>query len=136
MPIRDLAARNSSLDNDYGTTAGPNAPASHLLALYVGDPFLDGYETAGGGYARVAVPAASWGPADGGMKTTTAPVQFPATTAAWDQPVTHWALYDAAGVVMWDTGPLTEPLDVTGSGPGPTVTPTVFYDDSATIAQE
>ena len=136
MPIRDDAARNASLDNDYGTTTGPHAAPSHLLALFVGDPFIDGYETSGGGYTRVAVAPADWLPADGGMKTTVAPIQFPATTAAWSQPVTHWALYDNTGAVMWDTGPLTEPLDVTGSGPGPTVTPTVFYDDSATIAQE
>lgn len=130
MPIRDVAAMNASLDNDYGTTRGPNAAASHDLALFVGDPLLGGVEVTGGGYARVAVAAAAWAAAVDGMKETTNPVAFPATTAAWANAATHWALY--AGTVMWDCGPLVEPLEVTGAGSGPLVQVAVFYDDSAT----
>ena len=134
MPIRDTAARNASLDNDYGTTRGPNAAASHALALFNGDPLVDGVELSGGGYARVTVLAADWAAASDGMKSPTNPQTFPATTAAWPNPATHWALY--AGSVMWDCGPLTEPLEVTGPGPGPTVGITVFYDETVVPPEE
>lgn len=131
MPIRDVAAMNASLDNDYGTTRGPNAAASHDLALFVGDPLTDGVEVTGGGYARATIAAADWAPAADGMKETTAPVALPNTTAEWPDAATHWALF--AGTVMWDCGPLTEPLEVTGASAGPLVAVAVFYDDSALI---
>lgn len=130
MPIRDLAAMNASLDNDYGTTHGPNAPASHDLALFDGDPLLDGVELTdvdSPGYARVSIPAASWAPAVDGQKSLTAPAQLPDPTDAWVE-ASHWALLD--GSTMWDCGPLSEVLEVTAAGDGPLVSPVVFYDDS------
>ena len=132
MPIRDTAAMNASLDNDYGSTHGPNAPASHDLALFDGDPMLDGVEldsTSAPGYARVSIAAADWAAAADGQKALVAPVQLPDPTDAWLE-ATHWALLD--GSTMWDCGPLTEPLEVTGaSSDGPLVSPVVFYDDGA-----
>lgn len=128
MPIRDVEAMNASLDNDYGTTRGPNAADSHELALFYGDPMTDGVEISGGGYARVTVNPADWLPANDGFKSTE-PIQFPATSGAWPDSPTHFALYD--GSVMWDNAPLVEPLDVTAaSATGPTVVVTVFYDDN------
>lgn len=129
MPIRDVAAQNASLDNDYGTTRGPNAAASHDVALFIGDPMNDGVEVTGSGYGRVTVPATGWALADDGFKTLTVPVEFPPPSGAYPDSVTHWALW--AGSVMWDCGPLTEPLDVTGASPsGPHVSVTVFYNDA------
>lgn len=132
MPIRDLAARNASLNNDYGATRGPNAPDAHSLALFSGDPMIDagdggGVEISGGGYARVTIDQSEWLPAADGLKTLAAPKTFPATTGEWPDTVTHWALYD--GSTMWDCGPLAEEVDVTGAGAGPVVNVTVFYDD-------
>lgn len=129
MPIRDVAAMNASLDNDYGTTRGPNAAAEHALALFVGDPLVDGVEVTGGGYARVTVAAADWSPAADGEKSTTEPVAFPATTGEWPDSVTHFALI-AAGEVMWDAAPLAEELVVTGAGPGPVLNVTIFFADT------
>lgn len=138
MPIRDTAAMNASLDNDYGPTRGPNAAASHDVALYSGDPMIPadqggGVEIDGGGYARVPLAAADWEPADAGAKSA-APVTFPDTTAAWATAATHWALFD--GAVMWDCGPLAEELVVTGPGSGPVVEVTVFYADSLNDMEE
>lgn len=131
MPIRDTAAMNASLDNDYGATHGPNAPDSHDLALFDDDPSLDGLEltdTDSPGYARVAIPNdATWAPAADGSKSLVVPAQMPDPTDAWVE-ATHWGLFD--GSTLWDYGPLTEPLEVTAAGDGPLVSPVVFYDDS------
>jgi hypothetical protein len=138
MPIRDTAAMNASLDNDYGATHGPNAPASHDLALFDGDPMVIDDETGlpvgveltgvdSPGYARVTIAAADWEPAADGAKALTAPVQMPDATDAWTE-ATHWGLFD--GSTLWDCGPLTEALEVTEAGTGPLVSPVVFYDES------
>lgn len=136
MPIRDTAAMNHSLDDDYGTTRGPNAADSHLLTLWDGTPMIPvidggGSEIVGNGYARVEIFPADWSSAVDGMKTLVAPVQFPATTGEWPEGAEYWGLIDAAdGVTMWDCGPLAEPLEVTGAGDGPIVSVSVYYDDA------
>lgn len=131
MPIRDVAAMNASLDNDYGLTRGPHSPSTHALALFVGDPMTpDGVELDAGdnpGYGRANVPAAKWLDATDGFKTTNGPVTFPTPTAAWNDEATHWATMD--GDTMWDCAPLVEPLAITAAGGTLNVTPTVFYDD-------
>lgn len=144
MPIRDIAAMNRSLDNDYGTTAGPNAAASHLLALFVGDPMLPALEGGGveadsvnhPGYGRVAILPADWLPAENGRKALAEPAQLPATTGEWDPEPDYWALFDVDGVTMWDCGPLTDPLEVTGAGDGPLVAVAVYYDDAVTEPED
>lgn len=142
MPIRDIAAMNRSLDNDYGPTRGPNAAASHLLALFDGDPMVDvaeggGEEVSGNGYARVSIAPADWSPAANGYKPMASPKVFPDTTAEWPNGASYWALIDGGdGVTMWDCGPLAEPLEITGPGPGPVVSISVFYDDAVTVEEE
>ena len=133
MAIRDEAAMNASLDNDYGTTRGPNSPAAHELALFMGDPMTDGVEVTATnddgqatGYARATIAAADWQPAANGEKSAGA-VTFPAATAAYPSSVTHFALI--AGGVTWDCAPLAEELVVTGAGPGPVVQVTLFHAD-------
>lgn len=129
MPIRDVAAQNASLDNDYGATHGSNSPSSHLLALFAGDPTIAGVELAStGGYARVTVANdATWAASVSGLKTTVAPVAFAAATAAWSDTATHWALLDSVGV-MWDCARLSAPITVTAAGPVPTVSPEIFFE--------
>lgn len=138
MPIRDTAAMNRSLDNDYGTTAGPNSPASWQLALFDGDPMVPAVDGGGveldatdcPGYARVTVAQSAFLAASDGLKSTSAPVQFPTATADWTTTATHWALFDAASPTqMWDCSILGERIDVV-AGPGPSVIPTIFYDDA------
>jgi hypothetical protein len=130
VPIRDQAAMNRSLDNDYGSTRGPNSPAAFEVALFSGDPTLGGVEIAGSGYARGALNnATGWLAAADGLKATVAPVAFPATTAAWST-VTHWGLYDAVSATWWEYARLVEPLEVTTAGPGPTVALAIFYDNN------
>ena len=126
MPIRDIAAMNASLDNDYGATHGPNAPASHELALFDGDPMTDGVELTGYGRATVANDA-TWAAAADGQKQTVAPVQMPDVAGEQDE-ATYWGLFD--GTTMWDCAPLTESVQVTEAGPGPLVSPVIFYSDS------
>lgn len=138
MPLLSPEAMNASLDGDYGTTAGPHAAASHALALFYDDPSLadapEDVELSGGGYARVTVNPSAWAAAAAGAKSTTAPVAFPSTTDEWDNAATYFGLKGADGF-WWDFGPLTAPLEVTGAGPGPLVTPTVFYDDAVSTTE-
>jgi len=131
MPLRDTAAMDASLDNDYGLTAGPHSPpGGHVMALYVGDPMTPDSEelnsTDDPGYAREAVTQAMWNDSEDGYKSTD-PVQFNDSTGPWLHEATHWALLD--GDVMWDCAPLVEPLAVTAAATGPKVVVTVFYDD-------
>ena len=64
MPIRDQSAQERSLDNDYGATRGPNAPASFQVAFFSDDGDT---EITGGGYARATLDNDDWNAAaDGG----------------------------------------------------------------------
>lgn len=133
MPIRDVAAQNASLDNDYGATHGPASPDAHELALFAGDPMTDGVEITGAGYAPAAVSNDSaWPAADNGSKSRD--VTFAAPTGEWDE-ATHWLLRDPVTGAGWDCAPFDEPLDVTAaSDTGPLVTVQIFHPDS--IADE
>jgi len=145
VPIRDQAAQERSLANDYGPTRAAAAPAEFDVCLFDGDPMLGGLEIAdttevddgeGGtevvanGYAPGVLDNDDWNAPDGGVMTTTAPVQFPTVLAEWPDTVTHWALRDPVTGFWWDCAPLVEPLDVTAAGPGPTVTLSLFYDNN------
>lgn len=125
MPIRDIVAQNRSLDNDYGTTRGPNAPDDFEVALFDINPASGGVEITGPGYARAALDSDDWLPADEGVKRVT--VAFPDSTDTWSQ-ATYWGLYDPVVGLWWDCAPLVLPLNVTGAGTGPTVALSVFYD--------
>lgn len=136
MPIRDVEAMNASLDNDYGTTRGPNSPTSHYLALFMGDPLTDGVEVPAlndellpTGYARVEITPSMWEPAADGEKQLTDFVAFPATLNEWPAAVTHFALFSPTGV-MWDCSILEEELVVTGPGDSPTVLVKIFHADT------
>lgn len=137
MPIRDLAAMNRSLDNDYGATRGAGAPVSHQLVLFSSDPLVEDdpltVELSAvdcPGYARVPIANdATWATAVNGQKTTVEPVQLPATTDEWADSATHWGLRGADGS-WWDCAALSEPLVVTGAGDGPLIQPVIFYADS------
>lgn len=134
MPLGSVTAMNASLDNDYGTTRGPNAADSHELALFAGDPLDGGTEIVGNGYARVEILPADWAGSADAQKSTISVAQFPDATDEWSETVTHFALIDGAdSVTLWDSAPLDEPIDVTAAGPGPAVLPTVFYADTITI---
>lgn len=139
MPIRDVAAMNRSLDNDYGTTRGPNAADSHELALFDNDPTIDGVELDAGdcpGYERTVVLPADWAAAAGGSKTTSAAVQFADATDAWATEAKWWALVDGDDhVTVWDCAALNESLSVTGAGPGPGIQPSVFYANTVDIPE-
>lgn len=153
----DVAAQNASLDNDYGTTHGPNAADSFELALFIGDPLADGTEVESitevdtfdgegaptgtelveNGYARAAVAHGDFAPAVDGEKSTPDPVPFPDALAEWPGPATHWQLYDADTGAAWDSGEFAEDgLDVTGPGAGPLVRLSIYYADAVTDPDE
>lgn len=144
MPIRDQAAQERSLANDYGPTRAAAAPDTFDVCLFAGDPLAGGVELAdttevddgtGGvdlvdnGYAPALLDNDNWAAPSGGILTTATPVAFGAVLAEWPDTVTHWALRDRATGAWWDCAPLVEPLEVTSAGPGPTVTLAVFYDN-------
>jgi hypothetical protein len=130
MTLLSTAAQNASLDNDYGASAGVNAPGAHQVALFNGDPLLGGAElTSTGGYARVTVTnnGTNWPAASAGAKTSAA-VTFAASTAAWSDTATHFVLYDDAdGTTAWDSGVLDTELSVDAAGTVVETSLTVFY---------
>lgn len=131
--IRDDAAANASLAGDYGATHGPNAPASHQVALFAGDPNDDGVEIdTAGGYTRQALTndATGWPNAAANRQITSAEVTW-TSTGEWTAggvpaTATHFALLGADGL-WWDTGLLDESVDVPGAGITLTVACTVSY---------
>lgn len=133
MPIRDQAAQERSLDNDYGVTRGPNSPDSFEVVLFVGDPDLGGTEVPasvegeGTGYARATLDNDAWLTAVAGVKESQ-PIAFADALAEWPDTVTHAALYDPIGGAWWDCVPLAEPLDVTGPGEITPLVFSIFYD--------
>lgn len=130
----DIAAMNSHLEASYGPNRGALRPSAHEIALFFGDPVDGGVElSSAGGYARVPVDAdTDWTPAANGEMATVW-LQFPDTTDEYESTGTHWALiYDDGGDVLDDSGPLVDPLNVTGPGAGPMVRATVRFADSIT----
>lgn len=122
MPIRDDAAANASLDNDYGSTKGPNAPAAHELTLFNGDPSAGGSEVTDAPRVTVANDGTNWPTAASNRQKVGIAHTF-GGTATYALEGTHWALIDAAdGTTMWDTGELAEIV----TEPTDTVTPVVF----------
>lgn len=137
MAIRDQAAMERSLDNDYGATRGPNSPDSFEVMLLdsfgneIPDTSLDedGVTEIPNGYARATHDNDDWLPADEGVKVSGV-VTFPAPLADWETAY-YWALRDPLTDQRWDYAPLTEPLDISGAGSDqPTLIMTVFYDDN------
>lgn len=119
---------NALLDAGYGTTRAAGCPSSHDLCLFYGDPRDGGTELdSDGGYAPVTVAAVDWNAAVDGEKSTDW-LQLPTTTGEYSSEATHWGLRN--GGVLWDSGPLTEPLNVTGAGDGPLIRATVRFADS------
>lgn len=121
MPLRDVEAMNTSLDNDYD---GVDVD----VALFVGDPNNGGVEVTDAdcpGYVRYASDSSERVAAAAGRKRICTAVYT--ASAAWTLEPTHFQIF--VGSVGWDNAALSEPLEVTGSG-SPDVLVDVFYDDS------
>jgi hypothetical protein len=133
MTLLDTAAQDASLNNDYGAAKGPNAPASHELALFTADPRLGGTELAAtGGYARVVIAnnGTNWPGASGGS-TTSAQIVLPTSTAAWSDTATWFVLFDAAdSVTRWDAGALAQEIDIDVAGADASTQLTVYYENT------
>jgi hypothetical protein len=133
MPLLSIEAMNVSLDSDY-------ADNDHELALFSSDPSLEddpgGAELeALGGYGRVTIEPADWAAADAGAKELLAPAQLPSTTAEWPDAALYFGLWDTVLDCWRDFGPLAAPLEVTGAGAGPLISPVVFYDDAVSTTE-
>lgn len=128
MPFVDDAAKNAALDALYGVNASTAMPATFEVALFAGDPRVDGVELDDtmGGYARVACDndATMWNGAADGIKES-APVEFPDATDAWSDTADWWVIM--VDDAPFDCGRLSEPITITGARPGPVVTLTVYF---------
>jgi len=70
--------------------------ATLYMALFVGDPSSGGTEISGANYARLSVPATSWGAASSASCSNSAAITFPQATGVWSASnVTYFALYTA-----------------------------------------
>lgn len=125
----DPAAQDDFLDNNFGATRGPNAPASFLVHLSAGDPSIPAdqgggveFDT-GNGYAAVGLDNdASW-PGSANGVTAAASVSFGPSTDAWTAGgvaalASHWFLTSLDGVRR-GSGALDQEVDV--SQPGVTI---------------
>lgn len=133
MTLLDPAAQSASLDNDYGATKGPNAPASLQVALFTDDPLLGGTELAAvGGYARAVVPndGTTWPAAASAGSKSSAVISFGTSSAAWSDTASWFVLFDAATGTRWDDGPLDVEVDVTESGTPVVMQATVYYEST------
>ena len=141
MPIRDQGAMERSLDNDYGSTRGPNAPDDLTVHLFHGDPTTpDAYEIPNlteddngdlvpNGYAPAEMSNDDWLPSEGGIKLSDPNPVFAEPLEEWET-VTHWAVKDPVTGLWWDSAPLAIELDVTGPGTPVAVQLAIFYDDN------
>lgn len=121
--LRDIAAQNASLDNDYGPTRGPHTPDELEVALLEtrdvatelsATTDVEGVPT-GNGYARPTHSSDDWLAAADGVKTTSVPLNFGTPTLAWQ--TARWAaLIEPVTGVVWDVVKLVEPVTVTGAG--------------------
>lgn len=125
-------AQNASLDNDYGATKGPNAAANLEVALYDGDPSIDGAElTSTGGYVATsfANDGTTWPTAATAGSKTTAVLSLFTSTAALSDTASWFVLRDPLTGDLWDAGALTEEVNVTGAGVAVSVQLTVYYEN-------
>lgn len=130
MPILDDAAANASLANDFGPTRGANAPDSHEVELWDGDPTIDGSaELSGNGYAPATVLPAAWSTPAG--RAISALATFGTPSGPWDES-THYVLRGDDGN-LWDFGAWAESLQVTEAGDPPTAAVEVFYRDPTEV---
>lgn len=133
MTLLDPAAQSASLDNDYGATKGPNAPASLQVALFTDDPLLGGVELAAvGGYARAVVPndGTTWPAAASAGSKSSAVISFGTSTDAWSDTASWFVLFDAATGTRWDDGELADEVAVLTSGTEVTTSLTVYYEST------
>ena len=96
-----VAVKNGWLDDVTDATL--------YLGMFVGDPSGAGVEISGANYARVSVPATSWGTADAGAVSNTTAITFPKATGIQSSSnVTYFGLYTAAtggDLKFWDDLP-------------------------------
>lgn len=131
MPFVDEAAQNAALDALWGAGHGASMPSTFQVGLLDGDPSDGGAELdSDGGYARItrANNATTWLPADAGVKSSV-PLPFPDPTDAWSADADYWGIYVAG--VLFDYGPLSDTLQVTGAGTGPRITLARYFDPTA-----
>lgn len=114
MPLIDVAAQDYFLDAMWATAPG----ALLEVGLLTGDPRVGGVElTSEGAYERVAVVVYDgfWMASIDGLKRSEL-IAFPDTTGPWPTAATWEGIW--VDGVLWDAGPLTDPVVVTEAGPG------------------
>jgi len=112
-------AKGKSLDNDYGSSAGGKAPASHQVAIFNGDPTAGGTELTGtSGVSRLSVTndGTNWPDSVSDVKSNGVKLDHTASTGAWASSGDYVALIDPVTSEIWDyKGPIP-PISVTGAG--------------------
>lgn len=128
MPLGDVTYVNAALDALVDSWPATGA----VYALYESDPALEtvptDVELSGGGYTPPAFASADWDAATGGGKSTTVPVSFGTSTAAYTQTATYWAVVDSGGLLVFSDA-LTDPIDVDAAGTDVAFTPSLTFAD-------
>jgi hypothetical protein len=115
------ASVDALLDLFAGTGHGSAFPSSYDVALSKTQPNNNGTgvtEPSGAGYARVDIPAASWGAAATRQKTNSVAVTFAQPTGDWG--VVGWfCLYDHGTSTFRAWGALSSQVNITAASDPP-----------------
>jgi hypothetical protein len=131
MPLGDVSYVNAALD--ALVASWPSSGAHYHL--FVSDPApettaLTVELTSGGGYAAVTFSPSDWASASGGSITTTAPVSWGTSTAAYDDIATYWGIVDGSGLLVFSDS-LDTPVEVDGASVAVARTPTISFADGS-----
>lgn len=123
MPFSTSAAEDAALD-----AVVASLPGAASWRLYYDLPDAGTELPADGGYAPVAYTGSEWAAASGGVKTTSAPVDFGTSTDAYGEVPAYWGIADAAGdPIFWDE--LPQAVEVLAAGTAVSFSPVLFFRD-------
>lgn len=124
MPFATTTAQDAALD----AVVSSWATDAVTWRLYYDLPEASTELPSDGGYAPVAYTGSEWAAASGGVKTTSAAVDFGTSTAAWGEVAAYWAIVDAAGdPIFWDE--LPQAVNVSAAGVPVSFSPVLFFRD-------
>lgn len=133
MPYGDITEQQAALDAQFGANHATTVADTHTCHLFTGNPYTDGVEVTGPGYAAVTVANDSGWPDADDTATKTRTVTFPDPTDAWDS-ARCWVLKNGTAITAWEF--LGGVLDIGDAGAGPTVDVTVYIPNDDNVGTD
>ena len=129
MPLGDVSYIDAALDD---IVAGWPATGA-TYRLFFSDPQQQTTPTdvelgAVGGYAPVTFAPSNFAAAASGSKSTTSPVSFGTSTAAYSDTARYWGILDGSGLLAFSDF-LDDAIEVDDTGIAVSFTPTLLFQD-------